>query len=199
MPQLNLHHLQIQQLTPISLEVAAGQCITISGPSGCGKTQLLRAIADLDPHQGEIRFNGIAQSEIPAPQWRRQVGFLPAESAWWRERVGDHFSNPESALFGALGFSLDWLEREISQLSTGERQRLALLRLLDNGPEVLLLDEPTANLDQSNSQRVEQLINSYRQEHQTTVIWVTHDQSQHQNSSCHYCFMNGKLEQQKWS
>jgi len=199
MPKLSLHNLQVQQLSPINLEVFAGQCITIAGPSGCGKTQLLRAIADLDPHHGEVRLNGKMQEEMSASQWRRQVGYLPAESAWWRERVGEHFSDPDPKLFEALGFTLVWLEQEVSQLSTGERQRLALLRLLNNRPEVLLLDEPTANLDQANAQQVEQLINDYRQTHQAAVIWVTHDSSQHHSSAQHYCFKDRKLERCTWS
>ncbi len=193
MSQLTLHNLQLQQLSPITLEVQAGQCITLSGPSGCGKTQLLRAIADLDPHRGVVQLNGIAQSEMPAPQWRRRVGFLPAEGAWWQEQVGDHFIKPDPRLFKTLGFSLAWLERDVSRLSTGERQRLALLRLLGNEPEVLLLDEPTANLDQANTRQVEQLISDYCQTRQAAAIWVTHDESQHQSSACHYCFRDGKL------
>ncbi len=199
MSQLRLHNLQVQQRPPINLEIAAGQCITIAGPSGCGKTQLLRAIADLDPHQGEVQLNGMAQEAIPAPQWRCQVGYLPAESAWWREQVGDHFTDPDPKLFESLGFTLAWLEREVSRLSTGERQRLALLRLLNNKPKVLLLDEPTANLDQTNAQQVEQLIHNYRQIEQAAVIWVTHDQSQHHSSTAHYCFKGNKLEQITWN
>ena len=199
MSRLSLCNLQVQQLLPINLEVPAGHCITLSGPSGCGKTRLLRAIADLDPHQGEVWLNGIAQREISAPQWRRRVGYLPAESAWWRERMGDHFLNPDSKLFEMLGFTLEWLEREVSRLSTGERQRFALLRLLSNEPEVLLLDEPTANLDQTNARRVEQLISDYCQMRQVAVIWVTHSDQQHKNSTHHYCFKDGKLEIHAWS
>jgi len=199
MHQLSLRNLQVQQLTPITLEIPAGQCITIAGPSGCGKTQLLRAIADLDPHQGEVQLNGLTQEEMSAPQWRQQVGYLPAESAWWKTQVGDHFNSPDPQLFEALGFTLEWLKREVSQLSTGERQRLALLRLLNNRPQVLLLDEPTANLDHTAAQQVEQLISDYRQTHQVAVIWVTHDSAQHQRSAHHYCFKGNNLEQCTWS
>ncbi|VAX05578.1 YbbL ABC transporter ATP-binding protein [hydrothermal vent metagenome] len=191
---LSIRNLQILQLAHINLEIEPGQCITISGPSGCGKTKLLRAIADLDHHQGDIRLNGVPQREIPAPQWRRQVGFLPAESAWWMEFVGDHFHNPSPCLLETLGFTTDWLSREVSRLSTGERQRLALLRLLENRPTVLLLDEPTANLDNDNTQRVEQLINDYRKQ-QIAVIWVTHNPSQHQMGGRYYHFQDGELRQ----
>ncbi len=199
MSRLSIHNLQVQRLSPINLEILDGQCITLSGPSGCGKTRLLRAIADLDPHQGEIRLDGTMQREIPAPQWRRRVGYLPAESGWWGERVVDHFQHPEPESFEALGFTLEWLEREVSRLSTGERQRLALLRLLSHAPEVLLLDEPTANLDQANARRVEQLIHDYRRRRQAAVLWVTHDDMQHKNSTHHYRFRDGRLERQAWS
>jgi len=199
MSQLSLYNLQVQQLSPISLEIPAGQCITIAGPSGCGKTQLLRAIADLDPHQGEVQLNGLTQEEMPAPKWRKQVGYLPAESAWWRAQVGDHFNDPDPQQFEALGFTLEWLEREVSRLSTGERQRLALLRLLSNRPQVLLLDEPTANLDQATARQVEQLISDYRHTDQAAVIWVTHDSAQHQRSAHHYCFKGNTLEHCTWN
>jgi len=190
---LSIQNLKIRDLAPINLEISSGECITISGPSGCGKTLLLRSIADLDSHQGKIRLNGTYQEAIPAPQWRKQVGFLPAESAWWMPLVGEHFDNPNQKQWAALGFTLDWLNREIEQLSTGERQRLALLRLLANQPRVLLLDEPSANLDNKNTRQVEQLINSYCKAG-TAVIWITHDTNQHCIGARHYHLQNGVLE-----
>ena len=70
---------------------------------------------------------------------------------------------------------MDWT---VSRLSTGERQRLALLRLLGNQPEALLLDEPTASLDVANVGQVENMINEYRRENDVPVLWVTHDPNQ---------------------
>jgi ABC-type iron transport system FetAB ATPase subunit len=70
---------------------------------------------------------------------------------------------------------LSW---SVARLSTGERQRLALIRLLAQGPEVLLLDEATANLDPSNSARVEAIVGAYRGTQSAAVLWVSHDPAQ---------------------
>ena len=70
--------------------------------------------------------------------------------------------------------ALDW---EVARLSTGEKQRLALLRLLANQPRALLLDEPTASLD---PRKVEDLLHTYRQQHAAPVLWVSHDPAQRQ-------------------
>lgn len=78
----------------------------------------------------------------------------------------------------ALGFGEEVLRWQVSRLSQGEKQRLGLLRLLSLQPRVLLLDEPTANLDKKNTQRVERFVMDYRAQHQAAVIWVTHSQEQ---------------------
>lgn len=162
----------------MNLDLAPGECVGVSGPSGAGKTLLLRAIADLDPHEGEVLLDGVPAGRVPPAQWRRRVGLLPAESAWWGERVRDHFRADPGPGLRRLGLppaALDW---EVRRLSTGERQRLALLRLLENRPQVLLLDEPTANLDAAGRERVEGLIAEYRGECAAAVIWVAHDAAQ---------------------
>ena len=162
----------------INLELAAGECVCLAGPSGAGKTQLLRAIADLDPHHGEVMLDGRSARNFSAHEWRRAVGLLPAESQWWMDRIGDHFSRIDEAQWRALGFSADTADWQVSRCSTGERQRLALLRLLANAPRVLLLDGPTASLDPVSVVRVEQLIADYRQQQQAAVLWVSHDAAQ---------------------
>jgi ABC-type iron transport system FetAB ATPase subunit len=177
MPSLELESLHTHHLGPVNLHLEA-DCTTLTGPSGSGKTLLLRAIADLDPHRGQVRLDGTAQSELPGPQWRRRVGYLPAEAHWWEERVGAHFGPEASALLQAVGFGTEVLEWEVSRLSSGERQRLALARLLVLEPQALLLDEPTANLDPENRQRVEALIADFARRTGALVLWVTHDPEQ---------------------
>jgi ABC-type iron transport system FetAB ATPase subunit len=179
MERLKVSRLRSQGVIgPCELVLAAGECVCLSGPSGAGKTLLLRAIADLDPHDGEVKLNGESCATLRAPQWRRRVGLLPAESAWWHDTVGPHFREPDSALLQKLGFSSEALAWEVRRLSTGERQRLALARLLANEPQVLLLDEPTASLDPANVGKVEQVIDEYRREHGAAVLWVSHDPQQ---------------------
>ncbi len=200
MPHLSLHRFRIGPLDPFDLDIAAGECITLSGPSGCGKSQLLRAIADLDPHEGEARLDGQDQNSLPAPQWRRQVGLLPAESHWWADKVSDHFENCDTALLEALGLAPPCMAWAVGRLSSGERQRLALVRLLSGLPGVLLLDEPTANLDAHSAHCVEQLIGDYRQRHLTAVIWVSHNPAQQQRvGSRHFCIQGTALELASWN
>ena len=165
-------------LGPVNLSLNAGECLCVTGPSGSGKSLLLRAIADLDPHQGEVLLDGVAASDIAPEQWRRQVALLPPESSWWLPRAGDHFHNGMPVALAQLDLSEDILKQPVSRLSSGERQRLALLRLLANQPRVLLLDEPTANLDADNTGRVEAVIAAYREQHRAAVIWVSHDSAQ---------------------
>jgi UDP-glucose/iron transport system ATP-binding protein len=80
--------------------------------------------------------------------------------------------------FGQLGLARETGGWRIERLSSGEKQRLALLRLLANRPEVLLLDEPTANLDAANSRRVETLVRDYLKANGASCLWVSHAQQQ---------------------
>src|SRR5437762_11925398 len=80
-------------LKRVSFTLSATECIAVKGPSGAGKTLLLRAIADLDPNQGVVTLDGRDRSTIAAPEWRRLVGYVPAEPGWWAETVGEHFAN----------------------------------------------------------------------------------------------------------
>jgi ABC-type iron transport system FetAB ATPase subunit len=174
-----LHDLAIGALAPWELRVEAGECVGLTGPSGSGKSRLLRAMADLDIHQGEAGLEGRGCREYDPCSWRSQVGLLPAESAWWGETIGEHFQRaPEEARLKALGFSIQTLDWSVARCSTGERQRLALLRLLENRPRVLLLDEPTASLDPANVQAAESMITDYLRMTGAAAIWVGHDPEQ---------------------
>ena len=178
-PLLSVRDLQTNLLKPASFLLSAGECIVIRGPSGGGKTLLLRAIADLDPNEGEVRLDGRDRATMSGPEWRRLVGYLPAEPGWWADAVGEHFTDWTAALAVAreLGFPADATDWPIARLSTGERLRLALVRALMVGPKVLLLDEPTAALDPASVRAVETLI-AARVRAGLAVLWVTHDVQQ---------------------
>ena len=163
---------------PVSFEVGAGECLVVRGPSGAGKSQLLRALADLDPSEGEVWLEDRECRTVPVTEWRCRVGLLPAEPAWWFETVGEHFPDRARVDVTSLGFSERVFDWEVTRLSSGERQRLGLLRLLAMQPQVLLLDEPTANLDDANTDRVEDLVRDYLDAHDACAVWVSHDPEQ---------------------
>ena len=163
----------------MNFDLASGECVCLGGPSGSGKTRLLRALADLDPHLGDIRLNGRAQREFAPSEWRRRVAMLPAESAWWAPTVGEHMPDVGAEELSRLGLPEDAARWPVERLSAGEKQRLALLRLTaGREPAVLLLDEPTANLDPASVERVECYLLALSRERGAGMIWVSHDAAQ---------------------
>ncbi len=176
---LNVQEISTPVLLPVSFKLAAGACLSLRGASGSGKSLLLRAIADLDPNAGEITLDGTPRSAFSGPAWRRRVGYLAAEPGWWSERLGDHFDDWPSArvLATRLGLDADVGTRPVAMLSTGERQRLALIRALLAAPRVLLLDEPTAALDDTGTEAVEELCRE-QMAAGGGMIWATHDRAQ---------------------
>jgi ABC-type iron transport system FetAB ATPase subunit len=166
---------------PFELNLGAGVCAAITGPSGSGKSLFLRMIADLDPNQGKVWLNGIERASLPAPEWRKQATYVSAESGWWADTVIEHFAvyrrSEVAALAARLGLHVDLLDASIARLSTGEKQRLSLVRALLPGPPVLLLDEPTGPLDEESVTQVEALLQE-RMATGTSILLVTHDPNQ---------------------
>lgn len=180
---LTIENLQSDLFGPISLNVAAGDCLAVMGPSGAGKSLFLRAIADLDPNQGNIALGGAARSDMPAPDWRRKVALVPAESGWWADRVGDHFTPDETGqariteLVAAMGLDDRAMQWSVDRLSSGERHRLAIARALALQPSAILLDEPTASLDAASAEHLEALLRR-QLANEIPIILVTHDEAQ---------------------
>lgn len=176
---LELKSLKRDGLAPVDLVVPDGECVVVQGNSGSGKTLLLRAIADLDPSEGEIVIKAGVRSGLSAPEWRRKVTYVATDAGWWSDTVGNHFRSwsDNTSLIERLELRAECRDWPVSRLSTGEKQRLSLIRALENNPEVLLLDEPTSALDTKAVLAVEQIIGE-RQKSGLTVIWVTHDSDQ---------------------
>lgn len=183
-PQIPLGPLQARALRgahsgPFDLDLAPGRCTVLSGPSGIGKSLLLRMLADLDPNQGRVSLAGVDRESLPASTWRRLVTYLAAESGWWEDDVAAHFGDLDAVrpLLPQVNLDPALLQAQVMQLSTGERQRLALLRAVVQNPRFLLLDEPTAALDPDSREAVEQLLRGL-QAHGTGLLLVSHDAEQ---------------------
>lgn len=164
---------------PLSLQLFAGECVSIRGKSGTGKSVFLRAIVDLDPNEGSVMLDGVKRANIPAFEWRRMVMLVPAESGWWADCVGEHFEDTAAAkiLLNTLALPLDVLDWQVSRLSTGERQRLSIARALSLKPRILLLDEPTAALDPQATEFVEEIMRQ-QMAAGVSIILITHDEAQ---------------------
>lgn len=180
---LRVEKLKIAGLPPLTFEVADAESMGIEGPSGSGKTRLARALADLEPADGHIFVNGAERQEIHPTQWRRMVRYLSAEPGWWTDTPREAFPADERSatarerLLAALGLAPELLDKPVSVLSTGERQRLALIRALIDAPPVLILDEPTSALDTRSTALVEELLR-YRLLSGCTIVLISHDRSQ---------------------
>ena len=172
------------------LEIQAGEVLALVGPSGAGKSTLLRLLAFLEqPAGGQIIFQGRgANSSWPDLDARRKVTLVFQRPQLLSRSVYDnvlyglqlregHLGNDDPrvlAMLERLGV-LSLRDVPAGTLSGGEMQRVALARALVLEPDVLLLDEPTANLDPGNIGRIEEMIASVRTESKTTVIIVTHN------------------------
>lgn len=176
---LRIRNLTSPHLDVPQFDVGAGECVAVMGPSGAGKSLLLRAIADLDPHEGEVLLEGRSRKSMPAWTWRREVMLVPAESGWWADRVGAHFLADRSAdeAVLSLGLPSEALGWDVARLSSGERHRLAIARALCFHPKALMLDEPSASLDAAATERLEAVLQDHLSE-ETCLVLVTHDRAQ---------------------
>lgn len=166
---------------PFTFHIGRGGIAVVSGASGSGKSLFLRMIADLDPNQGAVSLDEQPRAAMSGPAWRRRVPYLAAESGWWLDDVPGHFA-PESIagarkLASELGIGVAQFEGPVLRLSTGERQRLALVRVLALQSPVLLLDEPTGPLDPVAVSRVEAILLA-RAASGTIILMISHDPGQ---------------------
>ncbi len=183
-------------LKDVNLTIKKGDIFTIIGPTGSGKTTLLRLIDLLDmPTSGEIFFNGIDAnaSSKRRRKIRRKMSMLFQKPALFKTSVyenvtyGLKFRGIErhsidekvKHALDTVGL-LDYAQRMAPTLSGGEAQRVALARAIVTEPEVLLLDEPTANLDPIATEKIEELIVHINREYETTIMMATHDRLQGQ-------------------
>jgi putative ABC transport system ATP-binding protein len=179
-------------LDQLSLTIQTGDRMGLAGASGSGKTTLMRAVAALDPiAAGNLLFDGQVVSDFPV--YRRRVVYLHQRPAMMPGTVRENLQLPFSMTASQSAYDekrvtdrlqlLDKpasiLDQNVSTLSGGEQQIIALLRAIQLDPTVLLLDEPTASLDSEMVQQFEQVVNQWFTANEgRAFIWTSHDERQ---------------------
>jgi len=171
----------------VSFAFDRGGTYAIIGPSGAGKSSLLRLLNRLDePTSGEVFFLGRPVSEFAPCHLRRRIGYLFQTPHMFdgTVRVNIAFAAADlppdrlTALARQAQVPEHLIDAEVARLSVGEKQRVALARMLATKPDIVLLDEPTSALDPSNTEAIERLILSTAANDGTTVVMVSHDPAQ---------------------
>ena len=194
-------------LSPTDFSLCEGDRIVIAGPAGSGKSVFMRTLALLDRIDGGAvawRHAPVARDDIPA--FRRRVSYIAQRPAMLDGSVEDNLRYPfslkvyrdlafrhEAALefLSAAGRGVDFLGKPASELSGGEAQITALIRVLQLAPEVLLLDEPTASLDPASTRDIEALIDAWLQRNGArAAIWVSHNDEQARRVGRRHLLMN---------
>ncbi len=190
------------RLGPISLTLDLTGITAVLGPNGAGKTLFLNVCHGLlTPEAGAVSWN-----DKPAAEGRRRRGFVFQNTAVMRRSVADNIAFPLAAM-GIRGERqreivsrvlarvqlLDRAHDPAAALSGGERQRMALGRAIVAEPEVLFLDEPSANLDPASTALLESIVSDIANDG-VAVLWATHDMKQARTRSRHVLFIdNGRI------
>ena len=209
---LSQKHGERDILKNVNLRIDRGEVFALIGPTGAGKTTLLRLIDLIEtPTFGKILFDGVdtATSAKARLGMRRRMAFVLqkptvfnlsvyeniAYGLKWRGVGGSKLREKVSQVLETVGLSAE-KNRNARTLSGGEVQRVAIARAIAVAPEVLLLDEPTANLDPISEARIEELITGIIKHYATTIIMATHDFTQGQRLADRVgVLINGELIQ----
>lgn len=178
-------------LQPISGSFYKGKITTLVGPSGAGKTTLLKLCNGLlPPTEGTITINNQPIEQYDPTLLRKNVGIVLQSAPIIRTSVYENlalprklhkepFSKDEAIRFlEDVGLDESFLFRQATELSGGQKQKLAIARTLINNPEILLLDEITSALDPVSVHDIEELILKINKQYGSTIIWITHNLEQ---------------------
>jgi putative ABC transport system ATP-binding protein len=174
----------------ISLRIPPGEVLAVVGPSGAGKSSFLRLLNRLDePTGGTVLLNGTEYDKIAPRELRRRIGMVmqtaflfpgtvAANIAFGPRQAGQSLTTDHiAALLERVGLP-GYHDRDVSNLSGGEAQRVSVARTLANAPECLLLDEPTSALDEASARGIEELLLDIIRERRMTCVIVTHNKAQ---------------------
>jgi len=183
-------------LKNVNIKVDKGEVFALIGPTGAGKTTLLRLVDLLEiPTSGKIYIDGrdVTESKKVRFEMRRRMAFVLQKPVVFNTSIYDNITyslrwrgTKKSSIHQKVSSILEMIDlsayqdRNARTLSGGEAQRVAIARAIVTEPEVLLLDEPTANLDPLSAAKIEELITSIIHQYGTTIIMATHDMSQGQ-------------------
>lgn len=194
-------------LEEITFEVQEGEVITLTGPSGSGKSTILKLIGSLfTPTQGTIAYKGEYLEKINPLNYRKEVSYFFQNAALFDRTVKDNLEFPFTirnqkidkekikAYLEKVELSDDYYDKPITELSGGEKQRIALIRNLMFEPRVLLLDEITSSLDANNRSVILRILDDLNKKNQVTILKVTHDETEISNSSRVIKIRNGRME-----
>jgi putative ABC transport system ATP-binding protein len=180
---------ELNILKNISLNIDQNDFVVLLGPSGSGKSTLLRLLNGLtSPTTGEIVFHDESIQNLDTIELRKNVGMVFQMPTMINGSVKDNLTLPQNwiketdsiteseltKILEQVGLNSDFLNKNAKSLSGGEQQRIALARVLLNKPEVLLLDEPTANLDPKLAQKIIELVFELYKEFNLTVVLISH-------------------------
>ncbi len=192
----------VKILDSVSVKIPEGKITVVSGPSGSGKSTLLNILFGIeDVTHGEVRYRGELLEEVDdlSSIWRTDLSYLtqvPQTLEYLRVRENLEFMNPDSELIDEildkLALSKLWKSYP-SELSGGEHQRLALGMLLVKKPRTLLLDEPTANLDQGTASKVITFLKEVQKREGMSLVISTHDPKFLDIADLTLSIVNGKL------
>lgn len=181
--------------TPILKEITGsfpqGKITTLVGPSGAGKTTLLKLCNGLlSPDSGDIYIKGQPIESFEPVALRRTVGMALQSAPMIKGSVYRNLNLPlqlqgqkldpkeAEALLHDVGLEGDFLQRDVKELSGGQRQKVSIARTLVNKPQILLLDEITSSLDRTSLKEVEELIVKINRKYGTAILWITHNLQQ---------------------
>jgi zinc transport system ATP-binding protein len=175
--RLSVRFGSVEVLTELSFSVAKGSSLAVIGPNGSGKTVLFKALIGSIPAAGTIRWAPDVQiGYVPQKlDLERDVPITGMDFLHARSKLPQGSSAEISRILDLVGISEDVSERTIGTLSGGQFQRLLVAFALLGNPSVLLLDEPTAGIDEPGQQRLNELIHRLQEEQGLTVLFISHE------------------------